>query len=80
MFENTYSIKMFENKDFLGGSDGKVSAYKVGDLGSIPGLARSSGEGNGNPPHHPCLENRMDGGAWWGAVHGVAKSQEPLSD
>ena len=35
--------------DFPGGSDGKVSAYNVGDLGSIPGLGRSPGEGNGNP-------------------------------
>ena len=35
--------------DFLGGSDGKVSAYNAGDLGLIPGLVRSLGEGNGNP-------------------------------
>ena len=47
-----------------GGSDGKVSAYNVGDLGSIPGLRRFSGEGNGNPLQYSCLENPMDGGAW----------------
>ena len=41
--------------DFPGGSDGKVSAYHAGDPGSIPGLGRSSGEGNGNPLHYSCL-------------------------
>ena len=50
--------------DFPGGSDGKASAYNVGDPGSIPGLGRSSGEGNGNPLHYPCLENPMDWGHW----------------
>ena len=47
-----------------GGSDGKASAYNVGDPGSIPGSRRSSGEGNGNPLQNSCLENLMDGGAW----------------
>ena len=60
---------------FLGGSEVKASASNVGDLGSIPGLGRSPGEGNGNPFQYPCLENPMDGGAWWATVHGVAKSQ-----
>ena len=41
-----------------------VSAYNAGDLGSIPGSGRSSGEGNGNPLRYSCLENPMDGGAW----------------
>ena len=50
--------------DFPGGSDGKVSVYNVRDLGSIPGLGRFPGEGNGNPLQYPCLENPMDGGAW----------------
>ena len=50
--------------DFPGGSDGKESAYNVGDLGSIPVLGRSSGEGNGNPLQYSCLENPMDGRAW----------------
>ena len=45
-------------------SDGKVSAYNAGDPGSIPGLGRSPGEGNGNPLQYSCLENPMDGGAW----------------
>ena len=47
-----------------GGSDGKASAYDVGDPGSIPGLGRSPGEGNGNPLQYSCLENPMDGRAW----------------
>jgi len=50
--------------DFPGGSDGKASAYNVGDLGSIPWSGRSPGEGNGNPLQYSCLENPMDGGAW----------------
>ena len=47
---------------FPGGSQVKVSAYNAGDLGSIPGLVRSPGEGNGNPLQYSCLENPMDGG------------------
>ena len=50
--------------DFPGGSDGKVSVYNVEDPGSIPGLGRSPGEGNGNPLQYSCLENPMDGEAW----------------
>ena len=46
-----------------GGSDGKASVYKVRDLGSIPGLGRFPGEGNGNPLQYSCPENPMDGGA-----------------
>ena len=57
--------------DFPGGSDGKVSAYNVGDLGSIPGLGRSSGEGNGNPVEYSCLENPMDRGARYLTLHEV---------
>ena len=52
----------------------------AGDLGLIPGWGRSPGEGNGNPLQYSCLENPMDGGAWWATVHGVAKSQIRLSD
>ena len=57
-----------------GGSDGKESAHNVGDLGSIPGLGRCPGEGNGNPLQYSCLENSMDRRAWLTKVHGVAKS------
>ena len=53
----------------------KKSACNAGDPGSIPGLGRSPGEGNGNPLQYSCLENPMDRGAWWVTVHGVAKSQ-----
>ena len=66
--------------DFPGGSDGKASIHNTGDPGSIPGSGRSPGEGNGNPLQYSCLENSMDGGAWWATVHGVAKSQRQLSD
>ena len=66
--------------DFSGGSDGKMSAYNVGDLGSVPGLGSSSEEGNGNPVKHPCLENPMDRGAPYLTVHGVTKSRTRLSD
>ena len=67
-------------KGWLLGSDGKASACNEGDLGSIPGSGRSPGEGNGNPLWYSCLENPMDRGAWWAAVHGVAKSWTQLSD
>ena len=60
---------------FPGGSDGKASAYNVGDLGSISGLRRSLGEGNGNTLQYSCLENPMDQGAWCATVHGIAKSR-----
>ena len=46
------------------GSEGKVSACNAGDPGSIPGLGRSPGEGNGSPLQYSCLENSMDRGAW----------------
>ena len=60
---------------FPGGSAGKESTCSVGDLSSIPGLGRSSGEGNGNPLQHSCLENLMDRAACQATAHGVAKSQ-----
>ena len=60
---------------FPGGSEVKVSASNAGDPGLIPGLGRSPGEGRGNLLQYSCLENPMDGGAWWATVHGVAKSQ-----
>ena len=67
-------------RDFPGGSEVKASAWNAGDLGSISGSGRSSGEGNGNPLQYSCLENPMEGGAWWATVHGVAKSRTLLSD
>ena len=63
------------NKSFPGGSEVKASASNAGDLGLIPGSGRSPGEENGNPLQYSCLENPMDGGAWWATVHGVVKSR-----
>ena len=60
------------------GSAGKESACNAGDAGSIPGLRRSPGEGNGNPLQCSCLENLTDRGAWQATVHEVAKSQTQL--
>ena len=60
---------MHNNKGFPGGSAGKESACNVGDLGLIPGLGRSPGEGNGYPLQYSGLENSMDC-----VVRGVAKS------
>ena len=55
---------MHETTDFPRGSDRKLSAYNVGDPGSIPGSGRPPGEGNGNPLQYTCLENPMDGRTW----------------
>ena len=55
-------------------SVGKESTCNAGDLDSIPGSGRSSGEGNGYPLQYSCPENPTDGGAWWvGLVHGSQK-------
>ena len=59
--------------NFPGGSDGKESACSVGDLGSIPGSRKSSGEGNDNPLQYSCLQNPMERGAWQATVYGVAE-------
>ena len=58
----------------------KVSACHAGDPGSIPGLGRSPGEGNGNPLQYSCLGNPMNRGAWWTLVHGVPQSGTGLSN
>ena len=50
-----------------------ASAGDLRDLGSVWGLGRSPGEGNGNPLQYSCLENPMDRGAWWATVHGVTE-------
>ena len=50
------------------------------DVSLLPGLGRSSGEGNGHPLQYSCLKNPMDRGAWGATVHGVAKSQTRLSN
>ena len=63
-----------------GDSEVKASACNAGDLGLIPGLGKSPGEGHGNPFQYSCLENPMDGRAWWATVQGVAKSWTRLND
>ena len=80
MFNWPKKILTFFTLGFPCSSVGKEFAYGAGDLGSIPGLGRSPGEGNGNPLQYPCLENLMDRGTWWTAIHGVAKSWARLSD
>jgi len=59
---------------FSGDSDSKESAGNAGDTGSISGWGRSPREGNGLPPKYSCLENLVDGGAWWATIHRVPKN------
>ena len=65
---------------FPGGSDSTEFACNAADPGSIPGLGRYPGEGNGNPPQYSCLQNSMDRGVWQAMVHGAAKSWTLLRD
>ena len=65
---------------FPGGSDGKESACNARDLGLIPGLGRSPGEGNGYPLECSCLENSNGRGAWQVTVYGITKSPTRLSN
>ena len=62
------------------GSVVKKSPANAGDAGSVSGLGRSPGEGNGNPLQYSCLENPMDREAWWATVHGDTTSSTRLSD
>ena len=57
-----------------------ANAGDAGDVGSIPGLGRTPGGGNGNPLLYSCLENSIHSGSWWATVHGVLKSQTRLSN
>ena len=69
--------------DLTGGSAGKeiaCNAEDARDMGLLPGLGISPGGGHGNPLQYSCLENPMDGGAWWAAVHGVTKSRTQPTD
>ena len=56
-----------------------ANARDTSDEGSIPGLGKPPGVGNGNPLPHSCLENSMDRGAWWATVQGVSESRTRLS-
>ena len=77
-FQRAYSF--WGGGRLSGGSDGRESACKVEESGSIPGLGRSLGEGNGNPFRYSCLEYSMDRGTWWATLHGTAKNRAGLSD
>ena len=76
---NDYSYSWIKCAMFLIGSFSVVKNLpaKAGDkrdVGSVPGSGRSPGEGHGNPLQYSCLENSMDGGAWWATVHGFTES------
>ena len=84
MLKESYSPRLIQVYHtiwgFPGGSDGRASAYNVGDPGSIPGSGKISWRRKWQPTPVFCLENPMDRGAWWATVHGVAKSQTLLSN
>ena len=73
------SLHSLWSKGFPGGSDGKESVCRVGDLGWILGLGKFPGEENGYPLQCSCLENSMDRGAWQATVHSVTESRTRLS-
>ena len=84
MFTNTHRYRKQTSGyqwgvGFPGGSDGKESAYNVGDPGLIPGSGRSPGEGNGSPLQYSRLENPMDRGSWQATVHGVTRVGHDLA-
>ena len=68
LIPNLFCCCCFTIKTLFGGSGGKESACDMGDLGSIPGMGRSPGEGHGNPLQYSCLENFTDRGARWATV------------
>ena len=70
----------FSYMGFSSDSVVKNSPANAGDAGSIPGLARFPGEGNGNPLQYSCLEKLMDRGAWQATIHEITKSWAQLSD
>ena len=74
------NLNYYVAQGFPSSSVSKASVCNARDLGSIPGLGRSPGDGNSNPLQYPCLENSVDRRAWWAIVHGVAKSWTQLSD
>ena len=74
-----FGVILWCRKGFPGSSDGKASACNVGDLGSIPGLGSSPGEGNGNPLQYSCLGNPMDRGIWSATVRAVTEVRHDLA-
>ena len=76
---NICGLRCFHRQNSGAGSK-EPSCQCRRDMGSIPGLGRSPGEGPGNPLQYSCLENPTDRGAWRAAIHGVTKSQTRLSN
>ena len=73
-------MHLTNTQGLLDGSVVKNPPANAGDTSLIPGSGRSPEGGINNPLQYSCLENLMDGGAWWATVHGVAKSRTRLSD
>ena len=71
----TWMLNLGPALHFPSDLDGRESTCNEGDLGLIPGLGRSPGEGNGNPLQYSCLGNPMDRGAWWAVAYGVTNCQ-----
>ena len=65
---------LWDLRGFPGGSDGKESVCNAGKPGFNTWVGKIPGERNGNPLQYSCLENPMDRGVWWAAVHGAAES------
>ena len=76
----SWQLKWTELMGFTGGSVVKNPPANSGDVCSIPGSGRSPGEGTGYPLQYSCLENPMDGGAWWAIVLGITNSWKWLND
>ena len=74
-----YVYEILVNHKLPFSSVSKESACNAGDPGSIPGLGKLSGEGNGNPLQYACLENPMDRGTWRAVVHGVTRIRQKLA-
>ena len=75
LISNLFYMQKYKVQGFPGGSVVKNLPAKAGDTGSIPGLGKSPGGGDGNPLQYPCLKNPMGRGAWRATVHRVTKSQ-----
>ena len=71
---SNYTIKSGASQVVLVVKNLPSNGGEIRDMGSTPGSGRSTGGGHGNPLQNSCLENPMDGGAWWATVHRVAKS------
>ena len=78
--ENAYIELLTPNVMIPVGSAAENLPPNVGNAGSIPGLGKSPGEGNGNPFQYSCLENPTDRGTWWATVHGLVRSRTQHSN